>query len=133
MRVATLLTFVVLASAAPSQAPDLIPAPYVSPKYVAPKSAPSSIVVGGREEPGKRLIVTGQVTDGLSVSGRVFIGIIALGFAFLIYVVFKAGENWGQRAGYRFTRSENPWLFWFYVVMLIALSSFCAFVAVYNP
>jgi len=32
MRVASLITFVVLASAAPSQAPGLIPASYLSPK-----------------------------------------------------------------------------------------------------
>ena len=64
MRVAALLTFVALASAAASQAPDLIPAPYLSPKYVAPQNAPSSIVVAGKKEPGERLIVTGQVTDG---------------------------------------------------------------------
>jgi protocatechuate 3,4-dioxygenase beta subunit len=64
MRVASLLAFVVLASAAPSQAPDLIPAPYLSPKYVAPQNAPSSIVVAGKGEPGERLIVTGRVTDG---------------------------------------------------------------------
>jgi protocatechuate 3,4-dioxygenase beta subunit len=31
---------------------------------VAPRNAPSSIVVAGRKEPGERLIVTGQVTDG---------------------------------------------------------------------
>ena len=41
-----------------------IPAPYLSPKYVAPKNAPSTIAVAAREEPGERLIVTGQVTDG---------------------------------------------------------------------
>lgn len=64
MRVAALLTFVVLASAAPPQAPDSRPSPYGSPKYVAPQNAPSSIVVVGSKEPGERLIVTGQVTDG---------------------------------------------------------------------
>jgi protocatechuate 3,4-dioxygenase beta subunit len=31
---------------------------------VAPTNAPSTIVVAGKEEPGDRLIVTGQVTDG---------------------------------------------------------------------
>jgi protocatechuate 3,4-dioxygenase beta subunit len=65
MRVATVLTLVVLASGAPSsQAPELIPAPYLSPKYVAPPDAPSSIVVAGKDEPGERFIVTGQVMDG---------------------------------------------------------------------
>jgi protocatechuate 3,4-dioxygenase beta subunit len=38
---------------------------YISPKYVAPANAPSAIVVAGSEEPGQRLIVTGQVTDGI--------------------------------------------------------------------
>jgi protocatechuate 3,4-dioxygenase beta subunit len=65
MRVATLLTFVILASAAPSsQTPELIPAPYLSSKYVAPANAPSSVVVAGNDEPGERFIVTGQVLDG---------------------------------------------------------------------
>jgi protocatechuate 3,4-dioxygenase beta subunit len=64
MRVASWLTFVVLASAAPSQALAQIPPAYLSPKYVAPPNAPSSIVVAGKEEPGERLIVTGQATDG---------------------------------------------------------------------
>lgn len=64
MRVAALLMFVALASAAPSQAPDPSPSPYLSPKYVAPQNTPSSIVVVGKQEPGERLIVTGQVTDG---------------------------------------------------------------------
>src|SRR5687768_10518117 len=65
MRVASLLAFVVLASAAlSSQGPELIPAPYLSPKYVAPANAPSSIVVAGKDERGERFIVTGQVMDG---------------------------------------------------------------------
>jgi hypothetical protein len=38
---------------------------YVSPKFVAPTNAPSTVVVAGNEEPGQRLIVTGQVTAGL--------------------------------------------------------------------
>jgi len=63
MRVASLLTFALLASA-PSQALAQIPPAYLSPKYVAPQNAPSSIVVAGKGEPGERLIVTGQVTDG---------------------------------------------------------------------
>ena len=64
MRVVPLLMFVVFASAAPSQAPDLIPAAYLSPQYVAPPDAPSSIVVVGNDEPGDRLVVTGQALDG---------------------------------------------------------------------
>ena len=59
-----LLAFIVLASAAQAQAPELIPAPYLSPKYLAPQNAPSSIVVAGPEEPGERLVVTGRVIDG---------------------------------------------------------------------
>ena len=61
---ASLLTFIVLASAAQAQAPELVPAPYLSPKYLAPQNAPSSIVVAGPDEPGERLVVTGRVIDG---------------------------------------------------------------------
>src|ERR1700694_5312291 len=64
MRVASLLTLVALAPAAPSRALAQIPPAYLSPKYVAPQNAPSSTVVAGKEEPGERLIVAGQVTDG---------------------------------------------------------------------
>ena len=43
---------------------------YLSPKYVAPQDAPSSIVVAGKEEPGERMIVTGQATArGKSLAG----------------------------------------------------------------
>jgi protocatechuate 3,4-dioxygenase beta subunit len=65
MRIPSSLLCVVLASAAvSSQPPELIPAPYLSPKYVAAADAPSSIVVAGREEPGDRFVVTGRVMDG---------------------------------------------------------------------
>ena len=65
MRVASLLTLVLLVSAVPSsQEPELIPAPYLSPKYVAPRNAPSNIVIAAKDEPGERFIVTGQVLDG---------------------------------------------------------------------
>ena len=64
MRVAALFTLVMLASVAASQAQDFVPPAYLSPKYVAPRDAPSNIVVAGKEEPGERLIVTGQVTSG---------------------------------------------------------------------
>jgi protocatechuate 3,4-dioxygenase beta subunit len=63
----------VLASAAPSQAQEFIPAAYLSPKYVAPQDAPSSIVIAGKEEPGERMIVTGQATDGGKPVGGVSI------------------------------------------------------------
>jgi len=59
-----LLTFVVLATAVQSQAPDLVPAPYLSPKYLAPPDASWSIVVAGPDEPGERLVVTGRVIEG---------------------------------------------------------------------
>jgi protocatechuate 3,4-dioxygenase, beta subunit len=62
MRLASLLAllFVTLGSAAA----DLIPSEYVTDKYVAPRDAPSSIVVAGPGEPGERFVVTGRVLDG---------------------------------------------------------------------
>ena len=59
-----LLTVVVLASAWAAQAQDWTPPVFMSPKFVAPRDAPSDIVVAGKEEPGARMIVTGQVTTG---------------------------------------------------------------------
>lgn len=47
-----------------SAAADLIPSEYVTEKYVAPRDAPSSIVVAGPEEPGERFVVAGRVLDG---------------------------------------------------------------------
>ena len=62
MRVLVLcLLLTVLASA---QEPELIPAPYLASQYVALADAPSSIIVAGKDEPGERLIVTGQALDG---------------------------------------------------------------------
>ena len=68
--VRALLTFVVLATAVQSQAPELVPAPYLSPRYVAPKNASSRIVVAGPDEPGERLVVTGRVIDGTKLIAR---------------------------------------------------------------
>jgi protocatechuate 3,4-dioxygenase beta subunit len=64
MRIALLLTVVVLASVAALHAQDYIHPPYLSSKYMAPQDAPSTIVVAGKEESGDRLIVTGQATVG---------------------------------------------------------------------
>ena len=47
-----------------AQAADLIPDAYLAPRYVAPRHAPSSVVIAGKDEPGERLVVTGRVTDG---------------------------------------------------------------------
>jgi protocatechuate 3,4-dioxygenase beta subunit len=58
------LTFLVLGLALQAQAPDLVPAPYLSPEYLAPLNAPSSIVIAGPNEPGERLVVTGRVING---------------------------------------------------------------------
>jgi protocatechuate 3,4-dioxygenase beta subunit len=44
----------------------LIPAPYLSEKYMALPNAPSSVVIAGAEEPGERLVVTGQVLHGFT-------------------------------------------------------------------
>ena len=63
MRVALLLMFVMFGSAAPSQAQNL-GSEYLSPQYVAPLDAPSDIFVAGEDEPGERLVVTGQALDG---------------------------------------------------------------------
>lgn len=41
-----------------------VPREYDADKYVAPINAPSEIVIAGKDEPGERMIVTGQVTDG---------------------------------------------------------------------
>jgi protocatechuate 3,4-dioxygenase beta subunit len=59
-----LLGLVALASAAQAQAPDLIPAPFMSPRFVAPENAPSSIVIAGPNEPGERMVLTGRAIDG---------------------------------------------------------------------
>lgn len=64
MRVTAFFTFVVLTSLAAPRAQDIIPPAYLSPRYVAPLDAPSSIVVAGKEEPGERMVVTGQATAG---------------------------------------------------------------------
>src|SRR5688572_2122408 len=64
MRVALLTTVVVLASAVASQAQDWVPPVFLTPKFVAPHDAASNIVLAGKEEPGERMIVTGQATAG---------------------------------------------------------------------
>ncbi len=42
----------------------LIPAVYLSEKYIALPTAPSAAVIAGPDEPGERLVVTGRVLDG---------------------------------------------------------------------
>ena len=43
---------------------------YNAPQYTAPRDAPSTVVIAGRNEPGERLIVTGRTLDGTkSVAG----------------------------------------------------------------
>ena len=61
MRIALFVTTIVLTSLA-SHAQDFLPPVFLSPRFVAPVNAPSSIVIAGKEEPGERLIVTGRVT-----------------------------------------------------------------------
>lgn len=53
-----------LAPTAQSQAPELIPRVYVASQYTAPPDAPFSIVIADKDEPGDRLIVTGQALNG---------------------------------------------------------------------
>ena len=62
---AALLLLLAFAATASSQEPELIPAPYLAPQYVAPLNAPSSIVVAPKSEPGERLVVTGRTLDGI--------------------------------------------------------------------
>jgi protocatechuate 3,4-dioxygenase beta subunit len=62
MRLASLLALLFVAQGA--VAADLIPSEYVKEKYIAPRDAPSTIVVAGLEEPGERFVVTGKVLDG---------------------------------------------------------------------
>jgi len=70
MRVGLLLMLITFGITGSSQEPELIPAPYLSPQYVAPLVAPSSIVVVGNNEPGNRLVVTGRTLEGTQpVSG----------------------------------------------------------------
>jgi protocatechuate 3,4-dioxygenase beta subunit len=75
MRVALLLTVLVATSVA-SRAQDFLPAVFLSPKFVAPVEAPSSTVIAGKEEPGERMLVTGQVTAG----GRPLAGVSIYAF-----------------------------------------------------
>src|SRR5688572_29177173 len=60
--------FVLIASAAmqhaASQAPALITPEYLAQQYTAPPSAPSSVVIAGKDEPGERLVVTGRALEG---------------------------------------------------------------------
>jgi protocatechuate 3,4-dioxygenase beta subunit len=64
MRVALVVGVLLLGSTAWPQETELIPAPYLAPKYVAPPDAPSDTVIAGRGEPGEPLIVTGRALDG---------------------------------------------------------------------
>jgi protocatechuate 3,4-dioxygenase beta subunit len=65
MRAVRLFTFVVLTSVrAAAQLPYLpAPAPYLEPQFLAAANAAPNVVVAGNEEPGERLVVTGQVMD----------------------------------------------------------------------
>jgi protocatechuate 3,4-dioxygenase beta subunit len=70
MRVAVLIGCVLVISTARPQDTDLIPPPYLAPKYVAPPDASSNTVIAGRDERGDRLIVTGRALDqGRPVAG----------------------------------------------------------------
>lgn len=63
MRLAVLCASVLLASTASPQDTELIPPPYLAPKYVAAPDAPSNTVIAGRDERGERLVVTGRALD----------------------------------------------------------------------
>ena len=64
MRVTALFIFVVLTAVAAPRAQDFIPPAYLSPKYVAPQRSRRVLSVAGKDEPGERMIVTGQATAG---------------------------------------------------------------------
>src|SRR5258706_7619265 len=44
---------------------------YNAPQYTASEDAPSSVVIAGKDEPGERLVVTGQTLDGKKPVGGV--------------------------------------------------------------
>jgi protocatechuate 3,4-dioxygenase beta subunit len=73
MRRAELIASVLLASTVSPQDAELIPEPYLAPKYVAPSDAPSNTVIAGRDESGDRLIVVGRALDQGRPVGRVSI------------------------------------------------------------
>jgi len=70
MRRGLLLLLVGFGVTLASQEAELIPEPYLAPRFTAPVNAPSSVVVATRDEPGEPLIVTGRTLDGdRAVSG----------------------------------------------------------------
>jgi hypothetical protein len=64
VRLSVWLAISLMASVVNAQDTSLIPAVYVAPRYIAAEDAPSNIQIAGADEPGTRLVVTGQVIDG---------------------------------------------------------------------
>jgi protocatechuate 3,4-dioxygenase beta subunit len=65
MRIARSPLLVLLAAVVvSSQEDELVPAPYLAPRFTASSDAPANVVIAGATEPGERLAVTGQVLDG---------------------------------------------------------------------
>lgn len=64
MRVSTLFLAIFLSVVVTAQDTSLIPSVYLAPQYLASEDAPSAVQIAGANEPGERLVVTGQVVDG---------------------------------------------------------------------
>src|SRR5687768_18414447 len=68
MRHVTSLACVLLACLAcvplQAQRPEFIHPEFLAPPFVVPADAPSRVVVGGKDESGERLVVTGRTLDG---------------------------------------------------------------------
>jgi protocatechuate 3,4-dioxygenase beta subunit len=72
MRSAVVIACLLVASTSTSwlQDTELIPEPYLAPRYIAPPDAPSDTIIASRDERGDRLIVTGRALDqGRPVAG----------------------------------------------------------------
>jgi protocatechuate 3,4-dioxygenase beta subunit len=64
MRGAIMLLLVVLCAPMLAQTTGFTLVQYTAPRYTAPKDAPSSVVIAGKDEPGERLVVTGRALEG---------------------------------------------------------------------
>lgn len=64
MRISIAMLSFLLVALVHAQSPMLVPPDYLAERYLAPMDAPSSIQIAAQDEPGERLVVTGQVVDG---------------------------------------------------------------------
>jgi protocatechuate 3,4-dioxygenase beta subunit len=63
MRIAIAVVGFLLVAPVQAQIPMLVPPEYLAERYLAPINAPASIQIAAKDEPGERLVVTGQVVD----------------------------------------------------------------------